>query len=45
MISDSEAKPFTGESAKAYYQALKTKVSQAIKDILSGWKGFNKLGK
>ena len=42
--SDSEAKPMTPESAQAYYQALKERISEAIKDILSGWESFNKLG-
>lgn len=43
--SQGEAKPMTPESAASYYKALKKKVSAVIKDILSGWKDFNKLPK
>jgi creatinine amidohydrolase len=42
--SDDEAKPMTPESAAAYYQALKERVTAVLADILAGWADFNKLG-
>jgi hypothetical protein len=33
----------TPSSAAAYYQELKEKISEAIRDILAGWENFNKL--
>ncbi|MEA3310916.1 MAG: creatininase family protein [candidate division WOR-3 bacterium] len=42
--SDDEAKPMTPESAAAYYQALKERVTVVLADILAGWADFNKPG-
>lgn len=43
--SEEQAKPFTPEKAAAYYEELKKKISEAIKDILAGWQAFNQPGK
>jgi len=42
--STDKPKPLTPESAKAYYTALKVKITKVLKDVLSGWDDFNKLG-
>ena len=42
--SKEQAKPMTLEKAAAYYEELKKKISEAIRDILAGWQDFNKLG-
>ncbi len=42
--SDDNAKPFTPESAKAYYAELKTLISAILTEILKGWSQFNRLG-
>ena len=41
---DGSAKPFTAESARAYYGELKTLIASVLKNILAGWESFNKLG-
>lgn len=43
--SEEQAKPFTPEKAAAYYEELKKRISEVIKDILSGWEAFNQPGK
>lgn len=42
--SDDGPRPLTPESAKTYYEELKLKISEAVRDILAGWQDFNKLG-
>lgn len=42
--SDEPAKPLTPESAKAYYESLKSELRFLIKEILEGWNEFNQLG-
>jgi creatinine amidohydrolase len=42
--SDEVPKPLTPEGARAYYDALKQKITLLVREILAGWQDFNKLG-
>ncbi len=43
--SSIQPKPFTPESALEFYEALKDTIRIVLKDILSGWEEFSRLGR